>query len=266
MQVRSGGLAAVAHRGDLLAGADVLANRDEGLIDVAVDAGRAVVLRDAHPQAEARGRTGFDHDAVGDGDDGRADRVRDVDTVVVGAPTRAEAGRQRSCSGESECGATRSLLAGGLLGGLTGDPLGLCTLCCLLGSDRLGDTLCFPLGGAVQLLGVVRCVDTGDLQHLRCGREVLPGAVHAVADSTRTRSPAAFATVVPPTVTALARTATAIHLPARVARVADRWLLGCGWIQDFGSQQFPLGQALGNERVTIPSQSTSTFDDLSVSP
>src|SRR5437764_1000377 len=58
VQVRPGRLAAVAHLGDLLAGADPVAGLDEVAVHVAVDGHRAVVAEDVDRQPEAGRRPG----------------------------------------------------------------------------------------------------------------------------------------------------------------------------------------------------------------
>ncbi|CDZ90144.1 hypothetical protein RHRU231_650007 [Rhodococcus ruber] len=49
MQMRAGGLTSVSDGGDLLAGLHLLADRDQGLVDVPVRGGRSVVVADLDP-------------------------------------------------------------------------------------------------------------------------------------------------------------------------------------------------------------------------
>ena len=96
VEVRTGGLAAVADLGDHCARRHVLADLHQRPVDVAVDGDRAVGVLHPHPQAEAAGGAGADHRA-GEGDvDRGADRGRDVQSLVERTPTAAEAGRDRS--------------------------------------------------------------------------------------------------------------------------------------------------------------------------
>lgn len=90
VQVGAGGIAAVAHAGDLHARRYALAGRHEEVVHVPVDGDGAIVMTDAHPQAEACGRPGIDYGAVGDRVDGGADGISDVDAGMKGAPARAE--------------------------------------------------------------------------------------------------------------------------------------------------------------------------------
>src|SRR5690606_15251848 len=99
VQVRAGGLTAVTHRRDLLAGLHALADGHQGLVDVSVHGDQAVVVLDPDPQSEAAGGTGRDHRARHDRVDGGADRVGDVDAVVGAAPPRAVAGGERTLRG-----------------------------------------------------------------------------------------------------------------------------------------------------------------------
>lgn len=92
MQVRAGGIAAVADGGDLIAGLDLLAGLHEALVDMTEDADGAVVLPDPDPLAEAGCGAGFDDGAIGDGVDRGADLVGDVDAVMDDAPACAVAG------------------------------------------------------------------------------------------------------------------------------------------------------------------------------
>src|SRR5690606_31843967 len=82
MQVRAGGLTAVAHGRDDVARVHALSGLHVHVVDMAVDGGGAVVLQHPDPQAEAGGRTGLDHGAVADRLDGGAERVGEVDAVV----------------------------------------------------------------------------------------------------------------------------------------------------------------------------------------
>src|SRR4051812_38869177 len=131
VQVRAGGVAAVAHPGDLLAGLDRLALFHREAVHVAVHADRAVGVLDAYPESEAAGRAGLDHDTVGDRADRRADPVRDVHAVVSRAPPLAEAGGEGAVRGLDELAERVLLLQAGGTG--LGDPGGLGHL---LGLDR----------------------------------------------------------------------------------------------------------------------------------
>src|SRR5699024_9005657 len=92
VQVRAGRLAAVAHRGDLLAGVDLLTLGDQGSVDVAVDRDRAVVVLDADPLTEPAGRAGVDHFTGCGRVDRRTEVVGNVDAEMT-ATTSTVRGR-----------------------------------------------------------------------------------------------------------------------------------------------------------------------------
>src|SRR4051794_32659956 len=64
VQVRAGGLAALAEQRDLVAGLHVVADVHQDLLHVAVDGDVAVLVEDVDGQAEAAGRAGLEYDAV----------------------------------------------------------------------------------------------------------------------------------------------------------------------------------------------------------
>lgn len=89
MQVRTGGISGVSHRGDPVAGHDTLADVDGGAIEVSVQSDRAIGVAQLDPDAEALHGTRGNYDTVCDGVDGCANRVCDVDAAVQCAPSVA---------------------------------------------------------------------------------------------------------------------------------------------------------------------------------
>src|SRR5918993_3444931 len=117
VQVRAGGLAAVAEQGDGVAGADDLADLDQDRVHVAVDGDVAVLVLDVDREAVAARRPCLEHDAVHGRVLGGLHRGREVDAGVQGAPTGAElAGEARSLHREDG-------LRAGRLGGGPGSRL-----------------------------------------------------------------------------------------------------------------------------------------------
>ena len=131
MQVRSGGVAAVADGGDLIAGEHPLADLDLPGVDVAVAGHRAVPVLQQHPGAVAGvgGTRLLDH-AVGGREHRRADRSGQVDPVVQGTPAVAEARGEQGLRRQGEQRTLQPRFARGALGGV-GHPAGQ-----FLGADR----------------------------------------------------------------------------------------------------------------------------------
>src|SRR4051794_4152414 len=128
VQVRAGGLAAVADLGDLLPRGDHLPGGHEHLVDVPVQGDRAVAVLDGEGETEPTRRAGLEDDASFRRVDRGADRGGDVDTGVERAPADAVTGGDLatgrcdgpSLGGQHVAGGGRLLLrspGGGRVGG-----------------------------------------------------------------------------------------------------------------------------------------------------
>ncbi|CDZ91205.1 hypothetical protein RHRU231_810006 [Rhodococcus ruber] len=180
VQVRAGGLATVAHGGDLVTRHDLLTDGHEGLVDVTVDGDGAVGVAQTHPHAEPGRRTGVDDGAVGDREDRGSDGTGDVHTGVQGSPAGAVAGGEDARGRQDEQGATGGGLAGGAL---LAEALALGEQIGELGQVvRVRDVEDLRGLGGSRALGLGLRGELGGLRHRGGGDDVRAGGVGGEGD------------------------------------------------------------------------------------
>src|SRR6185295_725075 len=100
VEVRAGGAAGGTDVAEDVAALDALSGTDREVRQVAVACRVAVAVRDIDDVAVAVGPFGLDHDSVGGGADGLADRGGDVDRVVLAGLTGERIGTAAEAVGE----------------------------------------------------------------------------------------------------------------------------------------------------------------------